>query len=428
MTRKMKDSGIEWIGEIPEEWEIKKIKYLYSIIDDRNINDENARLLSLFTALGVKPRNEMADKGNKAITVINYKKVKINDLIVNKLLAWMGSIGYSDYEGVTSPDYDVYRAISEDYVDRDYYNAYFRFTNFKDDCYKYGRGIMMMRWRTYPEQFKNIFVINPPLKEQKKIAGYIDTKCSKIDETIQKEKQVIEKLKQYKQSVITEAVTKGLDSDVKMKDSGVEWIGEIPEHWNVCRIKNISQKITDGAHVSPDTDNGIYDFISVVNYSNGTIDFKDCLKTSEESYKLMVNSGCKPELYDVLISKDGTVGKSLVVDFDKEFVVASSFVIIRPNKNINPYFLNYLLKSNFVQEQLSNYMKGTGLKRVSVTNNGKLIIVITDIKEQKEIATFLDKKCASIDKAILNKEKLIEKLTEYKKSLIYECVTGKREV
>lgn len=203
---KMKDSGVEWIGEIPEHWDFVKIKTLLHEINERNDN-ENAVLLSLFTALGVAPRSEMEDKGNKAMTVIGYKNVKSGDLIVNKLLAWMGAIAFSAYEGVTSPDYDVYRFNKNANAIEEFYEWYFRFTNFKDDCYKYGRGIMMMRWRTYPSEFKMIQVVNPPLDEQKLIVEYLKNKVAEIDLLISKKIELLSQLESYKKSLIYEVVT-----------------------------------------------------------------------------------------------------------------------------------------------------------------------------------------------------------------------------
>lgn len=203
---KMKQTDSDWIGEIPEHWNYVRIQQLFEIVDERN-TDAEANLLSLYTSIGVKPRKELEEKGNKAITVINYKKVKKNDIIVNKLLAWMGAIGFSDYEGVTSPDYDVYRAKKDANVIRNYYNEYFRDTCFNGDCYKYGHGIMLMRWRTYPEEFLRIKVPNPPLKEQQEIANYLYYKCDKIDSLIKKKEIFIEELDTYKKSLIYEYVT-----------------------------------------------------------------------------------------------------------------------------------------------------------------------------------------------------------------------------
>lgn len=202
-----KGSGIEWIGNIPAHWEITRIKNLFRVVDNRNLHDENATLLSLFTAIGVKPRSEMEEKGNKAVTVLNYKHVKKNDLIVNKLLAWMGAIAYSDYDGVTSPDYDIYRALPHANVVQDYYHHYFRDTAFKSDCFKYGHGIMMMRWRTYSDEFLTIPILNPPKDEQTAIANYVHSLYYKVENIISDTQIQIAKLKEYRQSLISEAVT-----------------------------------------------------------------------------------------------------------------------------------------------------------------------------------------------------------------------------
>lgn len=207
---KMKDSGVEWIGEIPEHWEEKKIKYLFYEANERNFN-EDATLLSLFTSIGVKPRKEMEQKGNKAQTVINYKIVRKKDIVVNKLLAWMGAIGLSEYNGVTSPDYDVYRPLNTEKVEELYYHYYFRNHYFKGGCFKFGRGIMMMRWRTYPEQLKSILVPVPPKEEQIQIANYIEYKEKELAQTIKNIEKSIEKLKEYRQSLIYEAVTGKID-------------------------------------------------------------------------------------------------------------------------------------------------------------------------------------------------------------------------
>ncbi|MBK1809525.1 restriction endonuclease subunit S [Clostridium sp. YIM B02505] len=424
MTRKMKDSGIEWIGEIPEDWEVHPNKRVMK--KEKSICEkyEGENVLSL-TMNGVIVRDLENPSGKMPLTFDGYQYVKRNNLLMClfDIDVTPRCVGVIKNDGVTSPAYSQFTLNTN--ADINYYYYYYLNLDYTKELLHLAKNL---RHSLTESQLGEISVPVPTLYEQKCIADYLDNKCTKIDETIEKQKQVIEKLREYRQSVITEAVTKGLNPNVPMKDSGVEWIGEIPEHWNTCKVKNVCKNITDGAHISPDTENGKYDFISVVNLNKGVLDFSNCLKTSEESYIGMVRSGCKPQINDVLISKDGTVGKSLVIDFDRDFVVASSFVILTPSEVINPYFLNYLLQSNCVQEQLNSYMKGTGLKRVSVANNGKLTIVNTDISEQLEIISYLDRKCTVIDNSIQQKEEIIQKLTEYKKSLIYECVTGKREV
>ena len=202
----MKDSGIEWIGQIPQHWDTCKIKHKFYLSSEINY-DPTATLLSLFTHIGVRPRTEMEDKGNKAQTVIGYSLVKNGDIIVNKLLAWMGAIGLSDYNGATSPDYDIYRLRNVTDNNAKYYHYLFRSNNFKDECYKYGRGIMLMRLRTYPEEFLNIFIPNITKAQQNDIVEFLDKKCSEIDKTIEDKEKLIEKLVEYKKSLIYECVT-----------------------------------------------------------------------------------------------------------------------------------------------------------------------------------------------------------------------------
>lgn len=265
--------------------------------------------------------------------------------------------------------------------------------------------------------------------EQEKILLRLDAKCSAIDSLIASKQSLLEKLEEYRKAVITKAVTKGLDPNVNMKDSGIPWIGEIPSNWQIVKVKQVTSLVTDGAHVAPETENGVYDFVSTVDIDNDTIDFNSCLKTSESSYEYLVATKCKPNIGDVLISKDGTVGKTVVVKDDRNFVVASSLVILRPKVNlVMPYFLNYALQSNIVQETLASLMHGAGLKRVSVEKNANLQIVLPPIGEQQEIISILDEKCSAINCLISKEQETVKKLREYRSSLITAAVTGKIDV
>lgn len=204
---KMKESGIDDVGQIPESWEEKKIKFLFDLVNDQNhLPMDKVQLLSLYTELGVFPHGEQEERGNKAVTVEGYKKVKKNDLVVNIILAWMGAMGISNYDGVTSPAYDIYRPKSEN-ANPKYYHYLFRTPWFAGECDKYGRGIMRMRWRTYSQEFMNIKIPYPSPEEQKQIADYLDEKCSSIDSIISTKKQQLEKLEEYKKSLIFEYVT-----------------------------------------------------------------------------------------------------------------------------------------------------------------------------------------------------------------------------
>lgn len=203
----MRDSGDEWIGSIPNHWKIIRIGRLFRLRNEKNhLPMDKVQLLSLYTGIGVFPHGEQEERGNKAVTVEGYSIVKKNDIVVNIILAWMGAIGISNYNGVTSPAYDVYVPDLEKVVPH-YFHYVFRTPGIAGECYKYGRGIMMMRWRTYSSEFKQIHVPFPDIKEQQQIADYLDKKCTEIDTLISEKKQQIATIEEYKKSLIFEYVT-----------------------------------------------------------------------------------------------------------------------------------------------------------------------------------------------------------------------------
>jgi len=205
----MKDSGIEWIGDIPKDWVTIRIGNIFSLRNERNyLPMEQVQLLSLYSGKGVFPTGEegTTNSGNHAQTVADYKIVKRNDIVVNIILAWMGSLGISNYDGVVSPAYDVYIPDEEKVVPH-YYHYVFRTSGIANECYRYGRGIMMMRWRTYSSEFKRIHVPFPSFDEQQQIADYLDSKCSEIDTLIADKKRQLDILADYKKSIIYEYVT-----------------------------------------------------------------------------------------------------------------------------------------------------------------------------------------------------------------------------
>ena len=208
------------------------------------------------------------------------------------------------------------------------------------------------------------------------------------------------------------------------KDSGLEWLVEVPEHWKISHLKRFCTKITDGAHTSPDLSSNDYPFLTVVNLNNGILDFENCLFTSYIDYKKLVLNGCQPKKYDVLYSKDGTISETVVLDEDRNFVVGSSFIIVRPNlKMSNSFYLCYFLSSAIMRYQARIYVKGASLPRISIFNIAKLISIIPPLLEQQAIAAYLNTKTAQIDRKV---DLLTQKATQYgklKQSLINETVT-----
>lgn len=210
----------------------------------------------------------------------------------------------------------------------------------------------------------------------------------------------------------------------RYKDSGVEWLGEVPEHWSRCTIKRLTDVITDGAHISPETENGTYPFVSTKDITRDSIDFENSLHTSPETYELMARTGCQPKWGDVLFSKDGTIGRTVVVRDHRKFAVASSLIIIRPDPQLlDVNFLNLLCQSAVVTNQVEAYVKGAGLPRLSVTNLTRLISCFPPLAEQKIIARFLDDQTQKIDSLISEQQRLIELLKEKRQAVISHAVT-----
>lgn len=265
--------------------------------------------------------------------------------------------------------------------------------------------------------------------EQTQISNYLNAKCSEIDIMLTKTRSSIEEYKKLKQAVITQAVTKGVRGEREMKDSGVEWIGKIPREFDPVQLKYFCKLITDGTHFSPTTVENGWPYITAGDVHGIGLDYNSAKRISEEDFQLLVTQGCQPLKGDVLLVKDGaTTGRVGFVDSDTPCVILSSVAMLRPADNTDGHYLMYLLASDFLQKQILVSMAGSAMPRTTLTKLTKYIGLLPPLHEQKEIANYLDAKCAEIDGLIAKKEQLVKELEGYKKSLIYEVVTGKREV
>lgn len=420
---KMKDSGIAWIGEIPEEWELSKIGAVY---EERNqkVSDADFPPLSV-TKQGVVPQLETAAK---TIDGENRKLICKNDFVINSRSDRRGSCGISEYDGSCSLINTVLKPKRN--MCNAYYSFVFRSERFADEFYRWGNGIVDDLWSTKWSNMKRIYIPAPSLQEQHRIADYLNRKCSQIDAIIARQQEVIEKLKAYKLSVITEAVTKGLNPHAPMKDSGVEWIGEIPEQWeNRKMISILSMRVVDGPHESPELyDEGI-PYISATAVENGKINFDLMRGYISEEYCNICDLRYKPQLHDILVIKLGaSTGQVAIVETTDRFNIWVPLAAVRCNEKADPYFVYYAFQSDYFLKQMEmSWTYGTQ-QTLGVKSIERLRIMLPTLEEQKEIVCYLKSKCDSIDAAVKNKEILIDKLADYKKSLIYEVVTGKKEV
>lgn len=261
---KYKNSGIDWLGEIPEHWEVRKIKYLFNEINERAL-DGSGDLLSVSQYSGVQKKVDKLNEGDlltNASTLEGYKVVRKKQLVSNIMLAWNGSLAFSDYDGITSPAYCVYELQANNYYK--YFHYLLKTDIYKSEFKRKSSGVIESRLRLYTEDFFSISSILPSIHEQYSIAKFLDDKCKKIDAAVNLKEQQIEKLKELRQITIHNAVTKGIShlkgEVLPMKDSGIDWIGEIPEHWEVGRFKFLCSITTGNKNTEDKVDNGVYPF------------------------------------------------------------------------------------------------------------------------------------------------------------------------
>lgn len=405
--REMKDSGVEWIGEIPKNWKICRLKDYAHICNGRDYSevlDEN----------GDYPVIGSGGQFAKACEPL-YQKESV-------LLGRKGTIDkplFVDYPFWTV-DTMYYTEIKEN-VSAKYF--YYLCTQIEFDFYQYGSAVPSMTQR----DLYNVNFPYPTLDEQRRIANYLDRKCSQIDTIIAQQQEVIEKLKAYKLSVITEAVTKGLNPYVPMKDSGVEWIGEIPEHWDFRRIKNCCL-IVDCKNRTPDPDpDGEYIVVRTTCIRDGSFSYEGSYHTNAENFKEWTAKG-QPQHGDIFFTREAPMGEACLVPDTDNLCMGQRVMFFRPLDGSDPRYILYSIYGPLAREYIDSKNKGSTVGHLKLGQVASLPLFYCPPREQSEIANYLDKRCGAIDKVVEKKAEIISRITDYKKSLIYEVVTGKKEV
>ena len=395
----MKDSGIEWIGEIPESWDVGQIGQLY---DERKVkvSDRDYPPLSV-TMKGIVPQLSTAAKTDAHD---DRKLVKKGDFAINSRSDRRGSCGISAYDGSVSLINTILCPQTE--MNPQYYDWLFHTTMFSDEFYKWGHGIVDDLWTTNWSDMKKISVPVPSLEEQLRISTYLDRQCSHIDNIIEKTKASIEEYKKLRQAVITQAVTKGVRGDRPMKDSGIEWIGEIPQEWDIISLKYLCNmyagKNLVSEQIAPEGEYPVYGGNGIRGYYN--------------EYNCEGNN--------LLVGRQGALCGN-VHRVSGKFWATEHAVITTNTTYCIMNYLFYLLIGMNLNQYVSSTAAQPGLS-VSTIQNVKTCFV--PLEEQQEIAEYLDKKCTEIDSLISKKEQFLAELESYKKSMIYEYVTGKMEV
>lgn len=424
----MKYSGVEWIGEIPENWKLNKIGQLFNLRNEK-VSDKDYSPLSVSKG-GIVPQMENVAKSDASD---DRKLVLKGDFAINSRSDRKMSCGVSPLDGSVSLINTILYPKNDDVIYNDYMNYLLKNYGFAEEFFRWGHGIVADLWTTKWQEMKSIMLPLPSVQKQKATYDFLNQKTEEIDSLIEIENQQIEKLKEYKQAVITEAVTKGLDKNLAMKDSGIEWIGKIPEGWNTIKIKFTSwlkgRIGWDGLKSGEFIEEGPY-LITGTDFIDGGINWDTCVHISEERF--MEDELLHIYENDLLITKDGTIGKLAIVKDCPEKVSLNSGVMIIRNTTKWKYldkYLYYILSSE--QFYLWYGLSQSGNSTIKHLYQGQFYnfeFTYPDLNEQKKISDYLDEKCADIDKLIEIKKQKIDQLDEYKKSLIYEYVTGKKEV
>ncbi len=412
--REYKDSGISWVGDIPEHWEIKQLRNYLTFTSKKGYPDET--LLSVVREQGVIVRNiESQEENHNFIPddLSGYKLVTEGQFVINKMKSWQGSYGVSSIRGIVSPAYYV---CDLQFQEKQFFNVAIRSKVYVPFFTQYSKGIRVGQWDLSPIGLKSIPFIEPPVSEQRNIVAFLSNKSSEIDNLISKTEREIELLKELKQSVVAHAITKGLNPNVKMKDSGIGWIGEIPEHWGIVKVSAVfserREKVSDKEFVPLS-----------VSKTGVTLQLESAVKTDNGDNRKKVCVG------DFVVNsrsdRKGSCGVSHYLGS-----VSLINIVLKPRNELCNLYFHYLFRSNNYIEEF--YRLGRGIvadlwtTRYSEMKN--INIPFPPKKEQQEIVEYIDYKTTQIDKMIVELTYKVEYLKQYKQRLIADVVTGKINV
>lgn len=424
----MKDSGTAWFGKIPNNWQLIKAKYIFAQRSEQG-NNVNLQLLSPTQKFGVIPQSKYEEltgmnavKLNQNVNLALLKTIHKGAFCIS-LRSFQGGFEYSKYEGVVSPAYQVFYPTVK--IADGYYKYLFKDQSFIDKMNSYTISLRDGKNISF-EDFGNTFIPFPPPEQQQQIADYLDKKCAEVDGLSSNIQKQIEVLEQYKRAVITETVTKGLNPSVPMKDSGIPWIGHIPQYWNTIKVKFIAHFINGYAFDSETlTTDGENTVIRIGDIAGGSIEPETALKYSGPEMGLVPYQVLK---HDILVALSGaTVGKTGYIkeDYPNTFINQRVGII----RSVYSRFLNYALQtSSFIPFALL-HAAASAQPNISLNTIGNYTIAFPHKKEEQQaIADYLDDKCSKIDAIIQDKQQQLKKLEQYKKAIIFEYVTGKKQV
>ena len=400
-----KDSGVKWLGQIPSHWETGKMREFFS--ERKQLSQDGSEmLLSVSEYSGITPStNDAAENVSRSASLVGYKKCKASDLIINIMLAWKRGLGISEYDGIVSPAYCVFGTQN---INPRYANYLLRTDLYTAEFKRNSTGIIESRLRMYPDNFKNIVCIKPPRNEQKAIVTYLDKITGDIDRAIEAQQKMIDALNERKQIIITRAVTRGLNPDAPLRDSGIDWLGKIPQHWEIIPMRYLCKMKTGDKDTIMRDDNGKYPFY----VRSPHIEHINTYSYDGEA---------------VLMAGDG-VGAGKVFHYvNGKFDYHQRVYNFHQFKRITGMFLYFYLKCNFRYKIEEGGAKST-VDSVRLPWLKAFPICVMSKDEQQSIVEHIHKSTGPIDCALSNCERMISLLLERKQIIINEVVTGKTKV
>ena len=415
-----KESGVEWIREIPAHWEIGKIKHIVTFVSEKSTPETNA--------IKISPENVESETGKVLDFYSSYDsggvKFQAGDVLFNKLRVYLSKVVFAEYSGYSLGEMIVIRPSLQD---TGKYLFYLMLScRFIEYCNSISEGAKMPR--TAVDDILNAQIPLTSYQERTQIANFLDHKTKQIDELTRIKEQNIELLHEQRTALINQAVTKGLDPNVEMKPSGVEWIGKIPKDWSAVPLTKYLESIIDYRGRTPEkTEDGRF-LVTAKNVRDGQIDYEISQEfTSEDEYQRIMTRGM-PQIGDVLLTTEAPLGEVANVD-DVSIALAQRIIKFRPKSDrLNPYFLKYWILSYSFQSELRQYATGSTAQGIKASKLCLLKLNLPPLKEQIQIANFLDRKTERIDELISTEQRKVELLKEYRQSLISEVVTGKIDV
>jgi type I restriction enzyme S subunit len=423
-----KDSGVEWLGEIPGHWEVLPLFALTKLKSITNIS--GLELLSVYLDKGVIRFADVTAKRTNvtSLDLSKYQLVNLGDFVLNNQQAWRGSVGVSKYNGIVRPAYIVL-SLSEK-LNPFFANYLFRDGSMVSQYLINSKGVGTIQRNLYWPSIRRSSIGLPKFEEQTKIAQFLDDKTTKIEDAIAIKEQQINLLKERKQILIHKAVTQGLNPNVKLKNSGVEWIGEIPEHWNMIPVRRLID-VRDGTHDTPsyvDEEENTYPLVTSKDFVDGKINFNNIKRISEKDH-LLISSRSGVKQNDVLMSMiGGNIGKSIIVEENDQFSIKNVALFRTRDNLILGKFLMHYFESGILDRQIELKSRGGAQGFLSLGDIRNLIFFKIPKAELIDIVGFTETSSQKIETAISLKQQEIEKLKEYKSSLINSVVTGKVKV